>query len=1137
MKACRHYLIYCSILLAFSCSHQSSNNYDGPHFTGLKSDQTHIDFNNKITESDSVNFYTNEYMYIGSGTGVADFNNDGLQDIFFAGSQVSCKLYINKGNFQFEDVTEQAGIHTNVWCTGVSIVDINNDGLPDIYVCVSHSPVAEKRKNLLFINHGNLKFTEEAADYGLDDTGFSTQAAFFDYDKDGRLDMYLLNHRLYNEFPNNLVPKDTSGNSPAADKLYRNMGIPPGKTHPLFKDASKEAGIKEDGYGLGVVVSDFNGDNWPDVYVANDYIGNDELWLNNGNGTFTNCISRSMHHTSYNSMGTDAADINNDLLPDLAVLDMLPETNERKKMMFSGISPEKYDLERRLGYEPEFMRNMLQLNNGTRINNGKQEPFFSEIGQLAGISETDWSWSVLLADFDNDGWKDMYVTNGLAKDLTNSDFLSFRKNVEEQGYNFGGHHEALNANNQHTIDVLRKKLDEYGSIKVPNYLFLNKQGLQFKNITGDAGLEIPSISQGAAYVDLDNDGDLDLVVNNMNQEAFILRNDLRKSSADTLHNFLTVQLKGDSLNRNGIGAKLKLYKGAATQMLEQNPVRGYSSTVDNRLHFGVGNATTVDSLKIIWPDDKMQVVYNVKANQALVLDYANANLHMFLPPPAGQTLFQDVTSSMPFDFKHQETSFFDFGFQRMVPQKYSQLGPPLATEDINADGLTDFFIGGAANQSGMIYIQRRDGGFNSKPLVTGNKPEEDCAAVFFDANGDKHPDLLVTGGSTEFGRDLSKSHPRLYINDGAGNFTLSKDAFADSVAVISQAVAVGDFNDDGQPDLFIGGRLTPGNYPVAPRSYILENHKGKFIDVTNKVCPALESVGLITGAIVADFDDDGQPDLVVCGEWMPVRFFRNNAGKLLELPKEKIVGYDGQWKSIAAADVDGDGRVDFIVGNMGLNNKFHISPSRPLHLFATDIDNNGFSELIPAWYIKNDEGRYDLYPALDRSQLADEVPSIKKKYLLYSDFAKITMNQLLQDIGPKNYTDLTCRSTASSLFLNGSGKQFVEADLPIEAQFAPVNAILAEDFDGDGHYDLLIAGNEYQAEVTGGRYDASYGLFLKGDGRGHFTPFPPTKSGFIVDGDVKSMAPVFDAKGKEYIIVAVNDDKMKCFAVRSNQSK
>jgi enediyne biosynthesis protein E4 len=1140
------YLLF--VLLPFISNGCKNENaiLDKFHFTQKNAGETNITFSNTITESDSINVFTNEYMFNGSGVGVGDFNNDGLQDVFFCGSMVSSKLYINKGGFKFEDVTDKAGLQTNQWCTGVTVVDINNDGFMDIYASVSHSGNSAKRKNLLFINdgyspspegegRGEVHFREQGEAYGLADTGYATQAAFLDYDNDGDIDMYLLNHRLYSHTANNLQPKDTSGNSPAADKLYRNDGISSGQLHPVFHDVSKEAGIKEDGYGLGIVITDANNDNWPDIYVANDYIGNDLLWLNNKNGTFSNVISTSLKHQSYNSMGVDAADINNDALPDLAVLDMLPENNERKKMMFSATNQEKYDMQQRLGYQPSFVRNILQLNNGNRNIKNKSEPFYSEIGQLAGIFETDWSWSVLMADFDNDGWKDIHITNGLGKDMTNNDYAAFRNGQANTNYTFGKN-DAENTTDKTTTQSLRKNIDEYGSIKMNNYFFHNNGNLTFSNVTKQTGLAVPSISNGAAYADLDNDGDLDLIVNNINEAAFIWRNEIRKTIKDSTQNFLTVELKGPPNNLSGLGSQITLFSKNDKQFAEQSPVRGFSSSVDLRLHFGVGKTNTIDSLKIKWPDDKVQVIKNIKTNQLVTVKYEDAKSPVVQNEQAITSLFNDITEQSAFGFKHAETQNFDFGYHQPLPQRYSQLGPCIATGDINGDGLEDFFAGGAANQSGKIFIQKPDGNFSASNLIEGNKPEEDLGAVLFDADGDKDLDLLITGGSFEF--TVPKyNQPRLYFNDGTGNFKLEETALP-LITDITNAFTVADYDADGDMDIFIGGRLLPQKYPQSPRSYILQNINGKFTDVTKNVCAALQFPGMITGAVFTDFNNDKKPDLIICGEWTIVRFFKNDNNKLVEVTGETgLVNLTGLWRSLQQADIDKDGDMDYIAGNMGLNNRFHIGADRPMKLYTKDVDKNGFTELIPAYYMKNSGDKYELFPAVNRNELAEQLPAVKKKYLLHADYAKVLMAQLKNDFGADGWTELKCETSASVWIENLGNRKFKAHELPVEAQFAPVNCIIAKDVDEDGNIDLIIAGNEYQASVSIGRYDASYGLVLKGNGKGNFKPVNSITSGLIIDGDVKDMKIISIKNKGKVLLAAPNDEKLKAFIFNSPGKK
>jgi hypothetical protein len=1116
-------------LVLFGCRNKEAV-ADRLHFTKMDAGQTRIDFSNSITDSDSMNVFIDEYMYNGSGVGVGDFNKDGLPDLFFCGSMVSSRLYINKGNFRFEDVTASAGLQTVKGCTGVSVADINNDGYPDIYVCVSHSRDAAQRKNLLFINDGKGHFTDEAEAYGLADTGYSTQAAFFDYDKDGDLDMYLLNHEIYSHTANDLRARDTSGFALAQDRLYRNDGVPAGMSHPVFRDVSGAVGIKEDGYGLGLVITDANGDGWPDIYVANDYIANDLLWLNNRNGTFTNIIGRALRHQSYNSMGADAADINNDGLPDLAVVDMLPETNERKKMMGSATNQSKFDMQQRFGYQPSYVRNMLQLNNGCR----QGEPFFSEIGQLAGVFGTDWSWSVLMADLDNDGWKDIHITNGLGKDVTNNDYATFTS--AEGGYtgnySFGGAGHADRGTDKKDMGALRKKLDVYGSVKMDSYIFHNNGDLTFSDVSKQAGFDVPAISNGAVYADLDNDGDLDLVVNAINQSALVWRNDTRKGLADSAHNFLGLCLEGPAGNRTGFGSKVLLFDHGNRQYLEQSPVRGFSSCVDDRLFFGVGAAVSVDSVVVQWPDNKQQVIRHVKTNQYMHVRYEEAQAPggarpgLSPAPMRREPLLSDVSDAYGLNFKHGETAHYDFGAHQPILQKYSQLGPCIATGDMNGDGLTDLFVGGAANQSGKVFIQRPGGRFEATDLVEGIKSGEDLGAVLFDADGDLDLDLLITGGSSEF--SVAKyNQPRLYLNDGKGHFTRAEDALP-LITDVTKAVAVADIDGDGDLDIFIGGRFAPQHYPQSPRSYLLRNDHGKFRDVTKEVCGELLFPGMITDAVFTDIDGDKQTDLVVCGEWMGIRSFKLAGGRLVETTDVAGPGnMRGLWRCVRPVDIDGDGDMDLVAGNTGLNNRYGVGPSRPMVLFAKDMDNNGFEELIPAYYIKDGSGGYQLYPALDRNQLAQEIPAVKKKYLLHKDYSTVTMARLTDDFGADGWTKLICETSASVWLENKGGGKFKTHVLPVQAQFAPVNSIVAADADGDGVMDLIIAGNEYQAESNTGAYDASYGLVLKGDGRGNFLPLDGVRSGLILDGDIRAMTVIGNL-----LLVAPNDGKLKTFHFR-----
>jgi enediyne biosynthesis protein E4 len=1088
-------------------------------FTNLPARTSGIKFNNTITEDKNDSTLISEFAYMGGGVGIGDFNNDGKKDVFFSANQVSSKLYINKGNLQFQDWTEKAGVTTNVWATGVSIIDINNDGFDDIYICVYGKNLKQQSKNLLFINQHNLTFKEQAEEYGLAGTSYSTQASFFDYDKDGDLDMYLLNYRLNGPNANDVYPKDLSGRSVANDRLYRNDGDLHGKGHPFFTDISTEAGIKEDGYGLGIAVSDYNGDNWPDIYIANDFLSNDVLWLNNKNGTFTNCINKALKHQSYSSMGADAADINNDALPDVAILDMMPEYNERKKLTYSFMNYERYELERSLGYEPEFMRNMLHLNNGVQMQRDTALPFFSEIGQLAGISETDWSWSVLMADFNNDGWKDMHVTNGIGRDYINADFIQYSASIQN-----------LSSENEKR-KLLNKRLAALEHVELSNYLYLNNRNYTFKDYSIHGGIDEPSLSGGAAYADLDNDGDLDLVVNNINKKAFVFINNTIQESKPITNHFLSVILKGDSPNTYGLGSKVMVYQKGKVQMQEQMPIRGYLSSVDRTLIFGLDSHTIVDSVVVIWSNDKKQILTKVKADQVITLFQKNAHDSFSPPPTPNAHLFTDVTTEKKISYQHRDVPVNDFAWQRLLPHKYSQLGPFVTTGDVNSDGLQDFFAGGGFNSMGKLFIQKVDGSFQAIHQVPKDPMQEDADCLLFDADVDGDQDLIITYGDIRYEDTSSYYLPHLFINDGKGNFTYNPKAIPSSIKTISGCVRAADYDKDGDMDLFVGGRVSKG-YPASPRSFLLQNNKGMFADVTQELCPELNKAGMITSAVWSDIDNDKQPELIIAGEWMPVRLFKNIKGRFKEITK--LTGLDqhsGMWRSLIAVDADKDGDIDLIAGNLGQNCKYRVSPTEPMILFAKDLDKNGSIDPIPFYYIRDGKNSKHLYPSINRDLLADQVPAIKKKFLKHQKYSKAVFDDIFPD--RNGLAELKCNETSSCYFENTGKGNFVKHILPTEAQFAPVNAILCDDLDHDGINDLLIAGNDYHTEVMTGRYDASYGLFLKGTKKG-FIPVPPVQSGFIVNGDIRSMALLQTKDKNKVVVVAVNNDSLRVFKVKSS---
>lgn len=1113
--------VFIIILVLSAC--QSDKAKRNTFFTQLSSKESGIHFSNDIHDDDSTYSFINEFGYMGGGVGIGDFNNDGLKDIFFSGNQVSSRLYINKGNNQFEDITEKAGLTTDVWCTGVSIADINYDGYDDIYVCVFGKNLVSRSRNLLFINQGNLTFKEQAQAYGIADDHFSTQSAFFDYDRDGDLDLYVMNYLLSNTNTNTILPRDRSGRAIANDRLYRNDGDSSQTGHPVFTDVTMDAGIKEDGYGLGLSISDYNNDGWPDIYVANDFISNDELWLNNKNGTFVNCIDRVINHQSYSSMGTDAGDINNDGLTDVITLDMMPETNERKKTSFFFMNYERYEGERAMGYEPEFPRNMLHLNNGSYWKGDTLMPFFSEIGQLAGISQTDWSWSVLLADFDNDGWKDIHVTNGIGRDFINADFLEFSNQTFVS---------SQSREDQHKI--IRNRLASLDHVNLNNYLYINQKGYSFADSSDAAGINESSMSNGAAYADLDNDGDLDLVVNNINKEAFVFLNKTVDKEKPLTSHFLRVQLKGDSLNKSGFGAKVILYNKQGFQVQEQNPVRGYFSSVDQQLLFGLGKETAIDSLVVIWPSQYEHVIVNPAVDTLLVLSLQDAiNKGVKAEPPVpGPALipgmFTDITAASAFGYRHKDVSYNDFAIQRLLPQKFSQQGPFITTGDVNGDGQPDIFIGGGFNSPGKLFTQREKA-FQGKNFTDSIKMEEDNDCILFDADGDGDNDLIITSGGMMYEDTGMYYRPRVYFNDGKGNFSLRHNAINDSIRLMAGCIKAGDYDGDGDLDLFIGGRVSR-RYPMPPRSYILQNDKGRFTDVTATVCPALLRPGMITSAVWVDFDNDKHLDLVVAGEWMSTRFFKGKQNSLEEVTANTgLTQMDGMWRSLAVDDIDGDGDPDFVAGNLGLNCKYYTNTDEPMKLFATDIDDNGSVDPVFFYYIKDNEGKKKLFPGISRSQFADQVPAVKKQFLYHTDYAKATFDDVFKNKKKEDIYTLTCAETRSCWFENLGNGKFVKHALPAEAQFAPVNAILCYDFNNDGIKDLLLAGNEYNTDVMTGRYDASYGCYLEGNVNKSFTAIAERASGFRVKGDVRDMELIESPDGTKKILVAVNNDSLRVF--------
>ncbi|MCF0069156.1 VCBS repeat-containing protein [Dyadobacter sp. CY261] len=1094
-------LFLCIASLLAACN---SGKDDQKLFKLLSPDETGIHFKNQLKEDDQLNILTYEYFYNGGGVGAGDINNDGQTDLIFTGNMTDSRLYLNKNegkSIHFEDITSQSGIVVpGGWARGVAMVDINGDGFLDIYICRAGPAQAGRLPNLLFINQKNNTFKEEARTYGLDYSGNTTQAAFLDYDHDGDLDAYLVTNVMNMRGPNNIRQKVSDGTSPNADRLFRNNG------NGTFTDVSKEAGILEEGYGLGIAVTDVNNDGWQDVYISNDYVSNDLLYINQKNGTFKNEIAAYFKHQSYSAMGNDAADIDNDGLVDFITVDMLPEDPVRQKNMFGLMNYDRHLSELRMGYEPQFMRNTLQHNAGNAP--GTNRPVFSEIGRYAGVEATDWSWGALFADYDNDGFRDLMITNGYPKDITNRDFVIYRMAEHEMQMRTG--------NNRNLVEALKKVEGAH----VPNYLFANNHDLTFANKSAEWGFDIPSFSNGAVYADLDNDGDLDLVMNNIDKEAFVYENHLERKP--DVHS-LTVTLKGPALNRDGFGAKIWVWTKHGQQYAEHSPYRGYQSTTEtNRVHFGMGTSSKVDSLTIVWPDARRQVVRDVKADKSLELDYEKATSQYQTNGSHDKPLFGTVKN---IDFQHTDDLYIDFKVQPLLPHLLSQNGPGIAVGDVNGDGLDDFYVGGAFNQSGSVFVQDKHQHFSSKALAAGQKYEEDMGSLFFDSEGDGDLDLYVVSGSNEFEAGSKYYQDRLYVNDGKGNLKVDPQALP-ALTGSGSTVNAADFDRDGDLDLFVGGRLSPGAYPMPGESYILRNDRGKFTETTQEVCPEIANIGMVTSALWTDFDQDGWVDLIVAGEWMPIIFYKNNHGKLVNASAQTgLKNTTGWWNSIVSGDFDEDGDNDYILGNVGLNAEGKPSTDKPLTLLAKDFDQSGTMDPVTARYIGN-----DLYPIHPRDEMTSQMNFLKKRFIYYADYSKAKITDVFKPEELKDARKLVCETMQSVMLENKGGGKFVMKNLPTAAQLGAVYGLLANDFNHDGHLDLLLSGNTYATESISGRLDGLNGLLMLGDGKGGFKPLSPAQSGILIPGDAKGMANLMLSNGSQMILAAQNNGPLLAFS-------
>ena len=1088
-------------------------------FKTLDSGKTGVTFTNELREDSTVNYFTYPYIYMGGGVAVGDVNNDGLQDIYFTGNIVENKLYLNKGNLQFEDVTAASGtVGDDRWMTGVTMVDVNADGWLDIYVSVSGKFTTSK--NLLFVNQGKTEdgipmFKEMAEELGIADEGRSTQGAFFDYDKDGDLDLYVANYPATSfKTPNLAYQHMMYEKDPAkSDRLYRNNG------KGSFDDVSEESGILNFGLALSATIGDFDKNGWDDIYVSNDFATSDYFYFNNGDGTFSEKVREVTQHTSFFGMGADVADFNNDGLLDILQMDMTPEDNFRNKANMASMNPAGFWEMVTLGLHYQYMQNSLQLNNGI-ADDGL--PHFSDVSRMMGVSSTDWSWAGLMVDLDNDGWKDIFITNGTRKDINNKDYF---KDIDK-----------ASAKKRKTFDYLELSKN-VPSERVPNYAFRNNGDLTFASTASEWGLDFNGYSNGAAYADLDNDGDLDMIINNIDDPVSINQN---LTSDLGLGNYLRIKLVGNENNPLGIGAKLELKNSESLQYQEHNLTRGFQSSVEPYVHFGLGSENSVEQIVVTWPDGKQEKLENIQANQVLQIDYTNAieTDESQLVVSESQQLFKESTKDLGIEYLHIENPYNDFQYEVLLPHIYSKNGPGLAVGDVNGDGLEDFFVGGAIGKSGELFTQKAGGGFDNSDLYKGQSDldKEDMGASFFDADTDGDLDLYVISGGNEYVEGSEGLQDRLYINDGSGNLIKAVSALP-KMATSGSRVKEADYDNDGDLDLFVGGRIVPKSYPLPARSYILRNDTpagsgdAKFTDVTEEVAPDLMEAGLVTDAVWMDYDLDERLDLVVVGEWMPITFLKNTEYGFRNMTEavglEKTTGW---WYSVTAEDFDNDGDKDLVAGNLGLNYKYQASPEASFDVYANDYDKNGNLDIVLGYY--NDGVQY---PVRGRQCSSEQVPAISSKFKDYNSFAEASLEEVYSTRGLESSLHYQAWTFASSYIENKGNESFEIRNLPNEVQVSSINGIVADDFNDDGNLDIVIAGNLFGAEVETTRNDAGYGKYLEGDGAGNFRAVPLSESGLFLGQDTKDLAKIYTAKGVA-LLAANNQDYLKAILVKSQSN-
>ncbi len=1067
-------------------------------FNRLAMDQTNIDFSNTLRENDSLNYFTYAYIYMGGGISAGDINNDGLTDLYFTGNMVPNKLYLNKGNLQFEDISAKAGVSGDSrWYTGTTMSDVNNDGYLDIYCSVGGK--FGPKENQLFINNGDNTFTEMARDYGIADVSNSVQSTFFDYDRDGDLDLYIANYppTPFNA-PNYFYAFKQKSQKPLeSDRLFRNDG-------DTFTEVTEEAGLKTFGLSLSATVGDLNQDGWPDLYVSNDFSTPDYMFINNQDGTFSEQVRSATKNTSFYGMGVDIADFNNDKLLDILQVDMTSQINRRAKANMASMNPDLFWSTVNYGFHYQYMQNSLQMNNGNLLDS---IPDFSNISRIAGVSSTDWSWGPLIADLDNDGWKDIFISNGTRREINNRDFF---KEIEKKGL-------PKDSTLQKTLAIPSEKID--------NYAFKNNGDLTFSKKNKEWGIEFKGFSNGSVYVDLDNDGDLEIVTNNIDDVASIFEN---KSSSK--HNSITLKFKGTQKNPFGIGVKTTLFSNGSTQYQELTMTRGFQSSVAPKVHFGLGQTKTVDSISVVWPDGKQELIVAPDTNQELLVNYQNAGAIDLVKPKIPKKRFQtEKSKNRIVEHLHKENRYDDFYKEILLPHSTSMFGPNVAVGDLDNNGTDDIVVGGSSHHPTSIYLQKASGFVQTDNSVfSEDLISEDMGIHIFDAEGDGDNDIYIASGGNEFAPDAKELQDRLYLNDGKGNFSKSTTALPKMITSSSR-VRSHDFDKDGDLDLFIGGRLIPGNYPSPANSYILENKSTKskvqFVNATQKIAPFLTNLGMVTDGLWTDYDQDGWTDLILIGEWMPITVLKNDEGYFKDVSSSLgIEDSRGWWFGINEGDFDNDGDMDYIVGNLGLNYKYKANEDETFDIYFNDFDNNSTNDIVLSYYNEGEK-----FPVRGRECTSQQMPAIKKKFKNYESFSTATLEDVYTEKELNESLHYQIKSFASVYLENKNGK-YVFHKLPTLAQLSSINQILVNDYDNDGNLDALVVGNLYSSEVETPRNDASNGLFLRGDGKGGFEPITAMESGLYVPGDVKDMVKI-KIQGSDYLIAAKNSDYLQFIQV------